>query len=306
MGQSSARLSVALETRLNPTRIHGAPFIKWAGGKGQLLTKMRPFFPLRREYNRYFEPFLGGGAVFFDLAPDQAVLSDSNRELVIAYEIVRDDLKGLIELLREHEREHRRRPVHHYDKVRSLVPSSLSDVERAARMIYLNKTCYNGLYRVNRDGMFNVPMGRHLNPKICDEKTLLAANKALQGARLNAGGYADVIKGAAEDDFVYLDPPYHSAGATTTFTAYTEDGFTDQNQVELAKLYAKLDSSGCLLLLSNSDSSLVRNLYAEYTITPIEASRLITCVPSRRGTKVTELLVTNYDPPDPEKFMSLG
>ena len=175
MGRSSARLNLALETRLNPAQIRGAPFIKWAGGKGQLLPRMRPFFPLRRDYDRYFEPFLGGGAVFFDLAPDQAVLSDSNQELIITYEIVRDHLTSLIELLREHEREHRRRPVHHYDKVRSIVPSSLNDAERAARMIYLNKTCYNGLYRVNRDGMFNVPLGRVIRIRKSATKKLSSA-----------------------------------------------------------------------------------------------------------------------------------
>ncbi len=261
-----------------------------------MLDRMREFFPRRRDYNRYFEPFLGGGAVFFDLSPDAAILSDLNPELAIAYRLVRDDVRGVIDLLRKHSKEHQRDPDGHYEKVRSTLPTDLTSVERAARLIYLNKTCYNGLYRVNRDGMFNVPSGHQRNPNICDETNLVASSKALQTADVKQLDYKLALSDAATADFVYLDPPYHSKTGST-FTAYTEDGFTDQNQEELAKLYASLDSKGCKLLLSNSDSDLVRNLYSRYHVTSLEASRLITCIPSKRGTKVMELLVMNYQPP---------
>jgi len=269
--------------------------LKWAGGKGQLLDRLRPFYPLRRNYNRYFEPFLGGGAVFFDLSPENAVLSDRNSELIIAYKMVRDDVDGVIAQLQFHAREHRRKPAKHYEEVRSTAPSTLSELERAARLIYLNKTCYNGLYRVNRDGMFNVPPGRNKNPNICNEKNLLASSNVLQGVQLQAIDFRESLGKARGNDFIYLDPPYHSSGRTSTFTAYTEDGFTEENQVELAKLFSILDSKGCRLLLSNSDSPRVRNLYSEYNMLSLKASRLITCIPSKRGTKVTELLITNYE-----------
>jgi DNA adenine methylase len=279
---------------LATNRQRATPFVKWAGGKGQLLSKLRPFFPLRRNYDRYFEPFVGGGAVFFDLAPDNAVLSDRNPELMIAYKMVRDNVHDIIELLQLHSREHRRSPAKHYEKVRSTAPSDLTEVERAARLIYLNKTCYNGLYRVNRDGMFNVPPGRQKNPNICDHRNLLAASQVLRGVQLQTTDFNESLSKAGRDDFIYLDPPYHSKGRTSTFTAYTEDGFTNEDQSELATLFSILDSKGCRVLLSNSDSSRVRDLYSKYMIIPLKASRLITCIPSKRGTKVTELLITNY------------
>lgn len=273
-----------------------APFLKWAGGKTQLLSQFEPFFPQRIE--RYIEPFVGSGAVFFYAAerfrPERVVLSDSNEELINAYVAVRDDVEGVIGALGEHRRMHS--PDYYY-KVRAMKPGSRTG--RAARLIYLNKTCYNGLYRVNSRGEFNVPVGSYKNPKIFDAENLRLASEALRGVDIQVRRFTDFVPSAKGGDFFYLDPPYHlkvtrpSISATSGFTAYTPGGFKEEDQERLAEVYRALDKRGCRLMLSNSDCGFVRELYRGFRIEEVRARRAINSNGRGRG-EVSELLVLNY------------
>ena len=269
-------------------QVAARPFVKWAGGKGQLLVQMAPFFPPYHAYRRYFEPFLGGGAVFFHLQPSIAFLSDTNEELINAFRIVRDHVEELIQSLRKHRNE-----AGYYYQVRAQDPKTLSPVERASRFIFLNKTCYNGLYRVNRKGRFNVPFGRYKNPKILDEENLRSASIALRSAHLEVKDFEEALTIAERGDFIYLDPPYHPLSATSSFTSYTSSGFGEDQQRRLASVYRDLDQRGALLMLSNSDTPLIRELYHDFRIIELQANRAINSRGDRRG-PVTELLTLNY------------
>jgi DNA adenine methylase len=262
------------------------PFLKWAGGKGQLLTQLRPLLPPR--YGRYFEPFVGGGALFFSLRPPGAALSDVNTELIDCYRAVRDDVEAVIEALREH-----RYDGKHYYAVRGIPPADLPQAHRAARTIYLNKTGFNGLYRVNRSGTFNVPFGRYTNPCLCDKPTLRACARALRGVELQARDFAEVVASARPGDFVYFDPPYVPASETANFTSYSRGGFPLDEQRRLAKVFADLASRGVLVMLSNSDTRIVRELYARFRIDVVLASRSINSKGAGRG-KVGELVVRSF------------
>jgi DNA adenine methylase len=265
------------------------PFLKWAGGKGQLLGGLRARVP--SAYGRYFEPFLGGGALFFSLRPPRAVLGDVNREIVDCYTAVRDDVAGLVRALRDH-----RYDATHYYAVRDADPAKLPLVERAARTIFLNKTGFNGLYRVNRAGKFNVPFGRYAKPAICDEENLIACSGALANVDLVAGDFERVAARAKAGDFVYFDPPYVPLSRTAAFTAYAPGGFDLDAQSRLAAFFGKLAAGGVALLLSNSDVPEIRKLYARYRIDTIEATRVINCKATRRG-PVKELLVLHPNRP---------
>src|SRR2546427_9449766 len=273
------------DTRLGRPR----PFLKWAGGKGRLLEQMAKHFPSK--FETYFEPFLGGGAVFFHLQPKRAVLSDSNSELIQAYSVVRDDPEGLIAVLDKHYSHRKKRAD--YNKIRAQDPADLSATERAARMIFLNKTCYNGLYRVNAAGQFNVPFGRNLNPSLYDRTALLAASKALKGSVLTTGDYRWACEYVREGDFVYLDPPYHPPSATANFTGYTRNAFGAEDQKEVAVVFAQLHAKGCKVMLSNSATHLIRSLYSGYRTKSIKAKRVINSKVSGRGA-IEELLIMNY------------
>lgn len=269
-------------------QVAAQPFIKWAGGKSQLLPQMTRLLPEPHRFQRYFEPFLGGGAVFFYLQPAQAFLSDNNEELINAFVAVRDNVEALIISLKEHHNESR-----YYYGIRALNPLSLSCVERASRFIYMNRTCYNGLYRVNRRGQFNVPFGRYKNPRIVDEEGLRAASLALRQAHLSTSDFEVSLTHAGQGDFVYLDPPYQPLSVTASFTTYTSSGFEESDQRRLATLYHALDRRGVLLMLSNSDTPLIRELYRSFRITELQARRAINCRPEGRG-PITELLILNY------------
>jgi DNA adenine methylase len=262
------------------------PFLKWAGGKGQLLEQYDPLFPKR--FQRYHEPFVGGGAVFFHLRPARAALSDDNLELIDCFRAVRDDVRGVLDALREHvyEREH-------FYAVRALDPAALLPAERAARTIYLNRTCFNGLYRVNARGKFNVPFGRYTNPRLVDAPNLRACACALRRVRLDCSSFAGVLERAQRGDFVYLDPPYNPTSKTASFTAYSAGGFGPDMQRELARIYAELDRRGILVMLSNSSTPLIRELYAGFRIVEVRAARAINSKGARRGA-VTELVILNY------------
>jgi DNA adenine methylase len=292
MGVKSVRLE--LDVKLQAT-----PFVKWAGGKSQLLEQFEPFFPTR--FNRYVEPFVGGGAVFFHLfnkglIADGVILNDLNQDLMTCYEVIRDRVDKLVEELRRHEthkmnesyfyeiREWDRKPGFH----------ERSPVEQTARTIFLNRTCYNGLYRVNSRGQFNVPFGRYKNPTICDEDNLRAVSQALQGVELRSEDFEQCIEWARPGDFVYLDPPYHPLSETASFTSYTRDNFEEADQIRLAAVFRQLDKMGCQVMLSNSYTPLIRELYDGYGYTreTVTARRAISCRGDGRG-GIPELVIVN-------------
>ena len=269
-------------------QVKAGPFLKWAGGKGRLLAQYQPLFP--EKFGRSFEPFVGAGAVFFHLAPGEAHLSDVNPELVNAYTVIRDQVDALISTLAgyQHDRDF-------YYALRAVDPETLSPVERAARIIYLNKTCFNGLYRVNRRGQFNVPFGDYKNPRICDEAGLRAANAALQGVSVTHQGFDAVLAEAKSGDFVYFDPPYHPLSPTASFTSYAADDFGPEDQIRLAAVFRRLDAKGVKIMLSNSDTPFIRDLYEGFHIQQVWAPRAINRDASKRK-GVPEVVVTNYVP----------
>ena len=261
----------------------------------KLLGQFEEYFP--RNGRRYFEPFVGGGAVFFHLwntarIPENASLFDNNEELINAYVVVRDKLDEVVEVLAIHEERHSRK---HYYEIRSLDRQdvALSDVERAARTIYLNKTCYNGLYRVNSKGQFNVPMGSYKNPKILRQDTLRAANVALQCVCIEARDFRTIVDLARAGDFFYFDPPYDPLSKTASFTSYTAGDFGDQDQRELADVFAQLSEMGCLCMLSNSHTPFILGLYQEFRIETVQAIRAINSDANGRGS-INEVVVLNY------------
>jgi DNA adenine methylase len=266
------------------------PILKWAGGKWHLMPLLGQRFPPRERIARYFEPFVGGAAVFFHLQHTRSYLSDTNTELVNVYEVVRDHVEEMIAILSMHVN-----TAEHYYHVRAQDPAALPSVARAARLIYLNKTCYNGLYRVNRQGRFNVPFGRYRNPTICDAANLRAASRALCHATLRVGDHETVLCDAAAGDFIYFDPPYQPASKTASFTAYTDARFDTAEQERLARTFCRLHRAGCYLLLSNSDTPVIRDLYAGFRIETITARRAINCKAEGRG-PISELVIANYTP----------
>jgi DNA adenine methylase len=271
------------------------PFLKWAGGKQQLLAQLEPYFP--SGLTRYLEPFVGGGAVFFHLwnrqrLPGRVFLFDHNEELVNAYIAVRDHVDELAGFLTVHQERH---SEEYYYAVRAQdrQPIELSDVQRAARTIYLNRTCFNGLYRVNSKGQFNVPMGRYKNPAIVRRDVLRAASAALQSVDIRVNGFRQLVDQARPGDFYYFDPPYHPVSKTANFTSYTAHAFRDQDQRDLADVFARLAQKGCLCMLSNSHTPFVLGLYRDYRIETVYAKRRVNSDVNGRGT-VKEVVVMSY------------
>lgn len=279
------------------TRISPKPFLKWAGGKSQLLAQLTPFFPA--EFSRYCEPFTGSAAVYWHLftlrekgalAFKDSRLTDSNAELINCYRIVRDELAELIEKLTFHRRQHGKE---YYYQIRALKVDQLSHIERAARFIYLNKTCFNGLYRVNRSGQFNVPMGSYKSPGIFDVDELTNASQALQDTQLAIADFREVLNWAQAGDFIYFDPPYAPVSKTSSFTGYTDSPFGEREQMELTAVLRELNQRGCKVMLSNSWVDSILDLYKDFNCLEVKASRAINSNPEKRG-KISELLVTNY------------
>ncbi len=272
------------------------PFLKWAGGKRQLLSELMPRINAAEPFERYHEPFVGGGALFFELTrlnkleEREAHLSDQNEHLADAYCGLREDVEGLIELLFEHKRQHSKE---YYLAVRQTIPEALT--ARAARIIYLNKTCFNGLFRENSKGLFNVPMGRYQNPRICDEPNLRACAEALRHATIQTRSFETILDHAKAGDLVYFDPPYHPLSKTASFTKYAKDDFGEDDQRRLAEVFHELTKRKVKVLLSNSMTDFICGLYDKpgVTIEEVLAKRCVNSRADRRG-KISEALIRNF------------
>lgn len=253
-----------------------APFVKWVGGKRQIMSSIIELLPKNITTYNYIEPFVGGGAVLFHLQPKNAIINDFNAELVNVYKAVRNDLDELIKNLKRHKNE-----ADYFYELRGLDRKgdfkSLTSVQRASRIIYLNKTCFNGLYRVNNAGEFNAPFGRYKNPNIVNEPTLKAVSKYLNSnnVEIKNGDYSEVLKLADEKSFVYLDPPYYPISENSNFTGYTQGGWNMYDQIELRKACDELNKKGIKFLLSNSSADFIKDQYKEYNISIIKANRAI-------------------------------
>lgn len=282
-------MAVILDKRLKVEKLLSTsqPFLKWAGGKTQLLPELKKRMP--KEYNTYYEPFIGGGALYFSISPNRAVIADINDDLINAYKIVKDRPKELISALLRYVND-----KEFYYKIRGQDYEVLSPVERAARLIYLNRTCFNGLYRVNKSGQFNVPFANYKNPNIVQQDRITAASQVLQGTKIHHAGFEKVLVAAKEGDFIYLDPPYYPKDVYSDFKRYNKEQFHKNDHERLAKLYNELTERGCYVMLSNSDTPFTRELYKKWRVDTVYAKRLINKDASKRG-EVTEIIVTNYD-----------
>jgi DNA adenine methylase len=278
------------------------PFLKWAGGKRQLLPEIVKYVPKMTSKHTYYEPFIGGGALLFELQPPKAVINDSNKELINCYKVIRDSLDELMEELSKDKYSNSETS---YYEMRDLDRSTkkyeiLSEVEKAARIIYLNKTCYNGLFRVNSQGQFNVPFGRYKNPNFLDDAVLRAVNKYLNSNNITLlnQDFAEAVKDAKRGDFVYFDPPYDPVSETASFTGYDVNGFNRDQQKRLKKVFDDLNKRGCKVMLSNSCTDFILDLYKDYqdTIIKVMATRSINSNALKRG-RVEEVLVLNYEIP---------
>ena len=280
----------------SPTKIDCKPFIKWAGGKSRLIPELVKALPKSFDQCRYFEPFLGGGAFFFHLQPPQTTLMDINEELINVYKTIQNNVDELISDLEKHQ--HSKEYFYEIrSKDRSKSFLKLTDIERASRFIYLNKTCYNGLYRVNSKGQFNVPFGSYKNPKIVDESNLLACSQALQNTTLLTGSFLSVEELAQKGDFIYFDPPYAPLSPTAYFTSYSKAGFDEQMQIALRDLCHRLTQNDIKWMQSNSSAESIIELYQGYNIKfnikRVDAPRFINSKADKRG-KIKELIITNY------------
>lgn len=270
-----------------------APFLKWVGGKRQLMPAIKELIP--KNYNNYYEPFIGGGAVLFDLQPKKAVINDFNKELINVYKTIKENPEKLISDLKTHKNE----SDYFYD-LRALDREedfkNLSTIKKASRVIYLNKTCYNGLYRVNNSGEFNSPFGRYKNPNIVNEITIKAVSKYLNTndiTILNVD-FEKALKGIKKGSFVYFDPPYHPVSTSSNFTGYVQGGFDMYEQVRLKNTCDDLDKKGVKFLLSNSATQFIEDIYKDYKISYVKANRSINSNGKKRG-EIDEVLIRNYE-----------
>ena len=270
-----------------------APVVKWVGGKRQLLNEIIPLLP--KQIPSYCEPFLGGGAVLFAVQPTKAIVNDLNKDLITVYEVIRDDADALIESLKRHEN-----TSEYFYAIRDLdrdrdTYSSLSNVEKASRLIYLNKTCFNGLFRVNSSGEFNSPFGRYKNPNIVNEPVIRAVSEYLNSGSITfySEDFAETLKRVEKGGFAYLDPPYDPVSSTASFTGYSKGGFDRDEQIRLKHCCDELTRRGVKFMLSNSATDFIKELYRDYNVAIVRAKRAINSDASKRGA-IEEVLVTNY------------
>ena len=274
------------------------PFLKWVGGKGRLLAQYQAYFPDPANYQTYFEPFFGGGAVFFALPHHPSHINDANHTLMAAYTNIQQDVEKVIAQLAKLEQEYKaltpeEQKGFFYGLRAEFNALKDDDFAKTPLLIFLNRTCFNGLYRENSKGEFNVPFGRYTNPTILDAENLRAVAAKLQDTAITALSYEQAIKTAGKGSFVYFDPPYHPLNETSSFTAYHEGDFTVDDHIRLRDTFVKLASKGALVMLSNSDTPFTRGLYKGYKIHKVQAGRAINSVATKRG-KITELVITNY------------
>ncbi|MCK9467434.1 MAG: DNA adenine methylase [Candidatus Absconditabacterales bacterium] len=271
------------------------PFIKWVGGKRQLLPQLEKFYP--KYFNRYFEPFVGGGAMFFDLRNKfgttfTAYLFDINEDMIITYNTIKNNVKELIDELKTYPYD-----KEFFIKIRALDRETnfknISNIKRSARFIYLNRTGFNGLHRVNSSGFFNVPFGKYKNPTICDEENLIASKEALKNTTIKNSDFESILKYAEKGDFVYFDPPYDILTDTANFTNYNKGGFGKKEQIRLFETFKKLDKKGCFLMLSNHNTPFINELYKDYRKELVLARRAINSDASKRGL-IEETVILNY------------
>jgi len=310
------------KTLFNEDTFSTKPFLKWAGGKGQLLNDIERRLPSKmrnsKKIIKYVEPFVGGGAVFFYLRNNyqikEATLFDINRELIIGYQVIKNNPKELIKKLSTLEKEYHQKEEsdrkeffysirdEYNDQLKSFDYQNYNDewIQRAVYLIYMNKTCFNGLFRLNSKGEFNVPFGKYKNPKICDKENVLQVHQALQEVTILCGDFSLARNYIQKDSFVYFDPPYRPLSSTANFTDYSKDGFSDDEQKRLADFFKDMDKQGAHLMLSNSDpknenpeDNFFDDLYKNFKIERVKAKRAISCKGSGRG-EITELLITNY------------
>lgn len=272
------------------------PFLKWVGGKGKLLEQLIPLFP--KKFNNFYEPFLGGGAVFFRLEHKSSYINDINTHLINLYIHIRDKLGVLIVALKDIEVEYKSlnnddKKEYFYAKRAEYNEAEAGSIKKSALLIFLNRTCFNGLYRENASGGFNVPYGRNHNPTICDEKNLRSVSEMLKRSVITNRSFREAIKTAKKGDFVYFDPPYYPLNATSSFTSYSSNIFLENEQKELFKVFKELDKKGCYVAMSNSDTSFIKELYDDFTIHFVYAARSINAKGDKRG-KINEVLITNY------------
>ncbi|MGB0880933.1 MAG: DNA adenine methylase [Polaribacter sp.] len=270
-----------------------SPFLKWVGGKRQLMPAIKELIP--KNYSNYYEPFIGGGAVLFNLQPKKAVINDFNKELINVYKTIKENPEALISDLKTHKNE----SDYFYD-LRALDREenfkNLSTIKKASRVIYLNKTCYNGLYRVNNSGEFNSPFGRYKNPNIVNETTIKAVSKYLNTSDITIlnNDFEEALKGIKKESFVYFDPPYDPVSTSSNFTGYVQGGFDIYEQVRLKDLCDTLDKKGVKFLLSNSATQFIEDLYKDYKISYVKANRSINSNGKKRG-EIDEVLIRNYE-----------
>jgi len=295
-------------------KAHVKPFLKWAGGKGQLIKEIEQYYPFNNGITKYIEPFVGGGAVLFDILNNyklqEVIISDINAELINTYLVIRDNVDGLTRLLFKMQNEFLPMDIDsrkaYYmakrEKFNILKTNNSKDnnIEKAAIMIFLNKTCFNGLFRVNKKGMFNVPMGDYKNPLVCDESNLHAVSEKLQKVKIVCCDYRESANFIDKNTFVYLDPPYRPVTSTSSFTAYTKNLFDDNEQIALAGFVDEMHRKGAKIVISNSDpknsdinDNFFDNIYSSYKIKRVDAARAINCKSKERG-KIKELLISNF------------
>ncbi len=274
------------------------PFIKWVGGKKGLISQLMPLLP--KNFNNYFEPFVGGGALFFELYSlgvlegKKVYLFDINEELINTYQVIKHFPSKLLDELKKFQQKHSKEfyyEVREWDRDNDF--KNIDKVLRAARFIYLNKTCFNGLYRVNKKGFFNVPIGSYKSPKIYDEKLIMSASYALKDANIEVADFSRVLEVAKENDFIYFDPPYYPLSDTSNFTSYTDLVFLEDEQKRLYQVFKELDKKGCFVMESNSDTEFIKNLYQEYKIEIVYMHRFINSKKEGRG-KISEVVIKNY------------
>jgi DNA adenine methylase len=273
------------------------PFVKWLGGKTQLLPQLRQFYPLN--FRRYFEPFLGGGAVFFDIKPTEAFLNDINSTLIAAYRHIQRQPSELVKRLHRLQSEYNKRSESErsefYYEMRNRY-NKLKDgsLDKAAHLIFLNKTGYNGLYRESSSGGFNVPFGKYKNPAVLDKSNLFAVAEVLDRVKLTSLPFEEAIADAKRGDFVYFDPPYYPLNGTAKFTNYHERDFLEEEQLKLRDVFAELDQRGCFVMMSNSHTDFINKLYRGFNKNTVLANRAVNCKADGRG-KIKEYVITNYE-----------